>query len=142
MKLLFEQKKPGRKRDCIEPVGLFIEGKPTNVSSLIEMTVRSVVAAFNGKISGSADYSRIGTLNNSDMEILASTGKIAFGIIYDDRTADADKAVENALTAYSDGLFLMFLNGEKLGGLDEIIKVKDNDLLTVVRLTMLSGRMW
>ena len=54
----------------------------------------------------------------------------------------ADKAVDNALQSFEDGLYRVFLNDDELERLDEEIDVKENDTLTFIRLTMLAGRMW
>ena len=51
MKILFEQKKPGRTRQTIVPVEMEIAGKPANVGELIEAAVRRVVADFNDRAS-------------------------------------------------------------------------------------------
>ena len=47
MRILFEQKKPGRTRQDIAKVPVDVEGKPQTVGQLIEATERSMVAAFN-----------------------------------------------------------------------------------------------
>lgn len=179
MRILFEQKKPGRNRQDIEPVPFDVEGKPETVGQLIEATVRSMVAAFNLRAAGapadpdsdsisttcgsastnyssaSTNYSSASTtcsytsptcgsapLEDDEIARLAETGRVAFGIVYNGKTADPNKAVEDALLAYDDGLFRMFLNGKPLGNKDDAIDLMEGDLVTVVRLTMLAGRMW
>ncbi|TFU93901.1 hypothetical protein E4T81_04725 [Barnesiella sp. WM24] len=47
MKILFEQKKPGRKAAGIEPVAIELDCCPSTVGELIASTVRSLVSAFN-----------------------------------------------------------------------------------------------
>lgn len=151
MRILFEQKKPGRNRQDIEPVPFDVEGNPGTVGQLIEATVRSMVAAFNRRaVDAPADpdcditpapYGS-GPLEETDIARLAETGRVAFGIVYNGNIADQDKAVENALLAYDDGLFRMFLNAKPLVNKDDAIDLKEGDLVTVVRLTMLAGRMW
>ena len=44
--------------------------------------------------------------------------------------------------AFNDGLFRIFLNDNELSSLEEKIKLQENDKLTFIRLTMLSGRIW
>ncbi len=75
---------------------------------------------------------------SSDLE----TGRVAFGIVYGNRQADADKAVANALQCYEDGMFRMFLNGVPLGDIHSPVEVREGACLSVVRLTLLAGRMW
>lgn len=69
---------------------------------------------------------------------MADIGKIAFGINYGGREQAADKAVDNALQAFEDGLYRVFLNDDELEKLDDTIHVNENDTLTFIRLTMLA----
>ena len=80
--------------------------------------------------------------DSREIEDLADSGRIAFGMVYSDKTEDPEKAVANALQCYEDGLFRIFLNGRPLGSLNEEMQLNENDRLTVVRLTMLAGRLW
>lgn len=151
MRIFFEQKKPGRTRQDIATVAVDVEGKPETVGQLIEATVRSMVAAFNRRAADAptdpdsditpAPYGS-GSLEETEIARLAETGRVVFGIVYNGNTADPDKAVEDALLAYDDGLFRMFLNAKPLVNKDDAINLNEGDLVTVVRLTMLAGRMW
>lgn len=146
MKILFEQKKPGRVRQDIVPVEMDIEGKPATVGQLIESAVRSVVASFNRRAMSApgepdSDDTRV-FIGSECMADLVETGRVAFGIVYNGRQVDPDEAVANALQCYDDGLFRMFLNGASLEGKDTVIDLNEGDILTVVRLTLLAGRLW
>lgn len=146
MKIFFEQKKPGRTKQTIEPVAVEIDGCPASVGALIEVTVRSCVAAFNKKAASSLEDPDIGdageVLDEQGISNLVETGRVAFGIVYGNRQADADKAVANALQCYEDGMFRMFLNGVPLGDIHSPVEVREGACLSVVRLTLLAGRMW
>lgn len=146
MKILFEQKKPGRVRQDIVPVEMDIEGKPATVGQLIEAAVRSVVASFNRRamsasVEPDSDTTRV-FIGSECMADLVETGRVAFGIVYNGRQENPDKAVANALQCYDDGLFRMFLNGAPLEGKETVIDLNEGDKLTVVRLTLLAGRLW
>ena len=149
MKLLFEQKKPGRIRQTVEPAVLEIDETPASVRALIDASVRACVRAFNLKASCSPDIDsmdadwRHPAVDTETIENLASAGRVAFGFVYGCcRPVDPDKAVADALQGYEDGIFRIFLNGRILGELNEEIRLNENDLITVVRLTMLAGRLW
>ena len=148
MKLMFEQKKPGRTRQSIEPVEIEIEGLPSTVGALIEATVRTCVDAFNHRAHQAPDRDNMDSdsihrvIGSERIADLIETGRVSFGIVYNGKTEAPDKAVLNALQSYEDGIFRIFLNGKPLGELKEEINVKDGDTLTVVRLTMLAGRLW
>ncbi|MCM1332310.1 MAG: hypothetical protein NC248_06855 [Bacteroides sp.] len=146
MKILFEQKKPGRVRQDIVPVEMDIEGKPATVGQLIEAAVRRVVASFNRRAMsapGEPDSDNARAFIGSEcMADLVETGRVAFGIVYNGRQVDPGEAVANALQCYDDGLFRIFLNGAPLEGKDTVIDLNEDDILTVVRLTLLAGRLW
>ncbi len=148
MKILFEQKKPGRTRQTVQPTAMEIEGDPKTVKELIEATVRVCVAAFNLKAMDAPERDNPDAdtthklLSPSDIADLAETGRVAFGIVYNGNTEDPDKAVANAVQCYEDGLYRMFLNGHLLGDINTKIELTEGDCLTVVRLTLLAGRLW
>ena len=148
MKIFFEQKKPGRVRQTIKPVLIELGNTPSTVSGLIEETVRICVEAFNRKAIDAPDRENLdadeshNVLSQQEIENLADTGRIAFGIVYNGNMEDPDKAVANALQCYEDGLLRMFLNGNPLGDVNEKIELKEGDCITVVRLTLLAGRLW
>ncbi len=148
MRLMCEQKKPGRSRRSVEPVEYETEGNPTTVGELIAATVRACVEAFNNRAMNAPNREDMDAddthnpLGESKIADMASTGRVAFGIVYNGKTADLSKAVENALQSYGDGLFMLFLNGVPLGDADEKIELNEGDTLTAVRLTLLAGRLW
>ncbi len=157
MRLFFEQKKPGRVKQSIQPVAVVIDDTPSTVGGLIASTVKACVCAYNLKAmqaSENLDEDQRETIISDDgkrkqvvldektINELAETGRVSFGIVYNGKLVDPDEAVANALQCYEDGLFRIFLNGKQLKAADEEIEVKENDTLTVVRLTFLAGRLW
>jgi len=73
---------------------------------------------------------------------MAQVGKIAFGINYGGKEQELEPAVNNAIQAFEDGLYRIFQGENELEGLETPIDINDNDELTFIRLTMLTGRMW
>ena len=73
---------------------------------------------------------------------MSKVGKIAFGISYGDREQDPESAKVNAINAFEDGTYRVFLNDTELTELDKELEISENDSLTFIRLTMLAGRMW
>ena len=146
MKIFFEQKKPGRIRQSVEPVPLVIALAEQTVGGLIAASVRSCVALYNDKVKQNADDFDKDTLRTvlsvGEISDLAAAGKVAFGFLAEGKLVTPESAVANALQSYEDGLFRIFLNGSPLGNSDEKIAINEGDTLTVVRLTMLAGRMW
>ena len=51
------------------------------------------------------------------------------------------KAIDNAIQSYEDGIYRIFLNDEEVGALSDSINLRQDDIITFIRLTMLSGAM-
>ena len=72
----------------------------------------------------------------------ASSGKVGFGMINDDRQPDVYQAIETALLAFSDGLYRVFVNEEEVNQLDAPLVLSDGDEVIFMRFTMLAGGLW
>ena len=145
MKILFEQKKPGRDRQEVRPVEIEIAGNPATVGALVDAVVRVCVAGYNRRAASATGRTDLDAgqehvpLPQEDIGDMAAAGRVSFGVVYDGRQQDPDKAVANALQSYEDGLFRIFLNGNPLGNASSSIEINEGDCLTVVRLTLLAG---
>lgn len=146
MKIYLQHKSPGSTRQPITSCPIELSVRPDTVGALISSIVRTVVSAYNERIDDNLtdpDADRhANPMTECQINDLAETGRIAFGFVYNNRTEDPQKAIENALQCHEDGIFKMFLNGKPLGPNESRIEVTDGDTLTIVRLTLLSGRMW
>lgn len=137
MNLKVRVKQLGSRREKIGEILFPLENNPSTVKELIRECVRTSVNAFNNRIKNSG-----GTLSESQLEAMSEAGKIAFGIGFNDKEQDIDKALETAYQAYEDGLFRIFIDENEIGKIDDKISVTENSLVTFIKLTMLAGRMW
>lgn len=140
MTLMVNIKQIGQKKQRVEPVPFEIEKPPATVGELITLTVKACVNAYNKRLAESGNMPR--PLTAQKITDLADIGKIAFEINYGEKQADTAKAIENALQAYEDGIFRVFINDSELGKADEKIEIKNKDILTFIKLTLLAGRMY
>lgn len=131
-------KQLGKKRNKFQAVPFELEHSPANVEELIEECVHTCVKEYRARAVGRTGQ----PMTQEEIDAQKEIGKIAFGIHYNERKVEEDKAVAAALQAYEDGLFRMFLNEEELGGSGQEIHLTEEDVLTLVRLTMLSGSMF
>ena len=81
-------------------------------------------------------------LSLTQIENQSPSGKISFNLDYRQQKQDIQSAFDNVIMAFNDGLFRIFLNDNELSSLEEKINLQENDKLTFIRLTMLSGRIW
>ena len=133
-------KQLGARGKKVSPVPFEIEGIPATAGDLIAATVKKCVDEYNERVlRGDVVPSPLSERQIKDM---ADIGRITFGICYGDKQQDVAKAVENAVQAFKDGVVCVFVNDEKLLSADQKIELKEDDVLSFIRLTMLAGRMW
>ena len=140
MRLKVEVKQLGARGKKIVPVPFEIEETPATAGELIAATAKKCAEDFNERVR--KGETMITPLSEREISDMAGIGRITFGICNGDKEQDVGKAVDNALLAFQDGLFCMFINGEKVTEADRAIALREDDVLTFIRLTMLSGRMW
>ncbi len=81
-------------------------------------------------------------LTKEEIDDQAQAGKVSFGVNYGEKHGDIEKARENAIQCFEDGIYRVFLDDSCLESLDQLIEIKKESIFTFVRLTMLTGRMW
>lgn len=140
MKVKVNLKQIGQRKQKITPVDFEYPTPPQTVRELIELTVQSCVNDYNERVRAGLDSAK--PLDREQISDMAEIGKVAFGINYGEKEQDLDKAKENALQAFEDGLYRIFSNDNELEGLDTETDIKEGDTLTFIKLTMLAGRMW
>ncbi|MCX8526343.1 hypothetical protein OF897_20715 [Chryseobacterium formosus] len=137
-------KQLGKKHPVLAEQKLDIDYNEVNISleNLLKLVVQQQVEVFNAKSFEleDEDYAKIPTENY--LNILTDTGKIGFGSIYNQKKADLQKAQENALQAFEDGMFAIFYNDEQLEDLSQNINLNLHHTFTFIRLTFLAGSYW
>lgn len=139
MKIFVNVKQIGKRKNKIDKKKYEISEKITTVKELLTEFVTINVKKFN---EGYTENDIVPYLTDEKINDLSDAGKISFGVDYNEQKQDLEKAVENALQSYEDGIYRVFVNDEEMGEIDCEINLKENDELTFVRLTMLAGRMW
>ena len=131
-------KKLGKKSASVEPTPFEIEGIPMTAEELVTACVRSCVAAYNSRF----DSREPRCISDEQFAAMEAAGKMAFGLPFSDKKADANEAVQTALQAFDDGLFRAFVGKTELESREQEIKIGENSEVTFIRLTMLAGRIW
>lgn len=139
MQFFIVAKQLGKRKPLLEPQAFQIMDlpeKPT-LRLLIEAVVRSEVERFNAKEVG---IPVLPFLRNEQIDLGAEMGKIGFGTRYGASDQDFFEAVDNALTAFQDGLFAVFIDDEAVPNLETPIVLTSNSQVLFLRLTLLAGR--
>lgn len=139
MKIYIKVKSLGKKRPILDNVSYILPDDIKTVREFISELVKVEVEKYNQK---GTDMQLIPFLSNQQIEEQASVGKVGFGRIFSDKKADLEKAIENALQCYEDGIVRAFQNEEELGALGETLSIREGDCFTFIRLTFLAGRLW
>lgn len=140
MRIFINLKQIGARRQKIAPVPFDYPAVPKTLRELITLTVRLCVEDYNARVRSGDEVSK--PLSKENISDMATVGKIAFGINYGAKEQPLSPAVENAIRSFEDGLYRVFAGETELEALDENISLKEDETLTFIRLTMLSGRMW
>ncbi len=139
MEILINIKQLGKRKSKINQQKFHLENKPDTVEELIRECVSTCVKDYNERFEKGDNPE---PLSNEQIEDMSEIGKIAFGLNYGDKKADEDKAIADALLAYEDGLYRIFIGTDEVGDIDCKISLKEDDEVTFIRLVMLSGRLW
>ncbi len=132
-------KQLGKKRSKVSEVDFSLSNKPDTVKQLIQEAVHTCVEEYNIRV---RNRETAKPLTQEEISDRSEIGKIAFGINYGGKEADEEEAVRVAVQAFEDGLVRIIKGEEELTELEQKIELKENDLLTFIRLTMLAGSMF
>lgn len=139
MRIFVNVKQIGTRKSFIAREEINLGSKPSTLRQLIEIIVSENVRKFNDK---AGENTILGYLTDRQIDEKLSAGKVSFGGLNNSTKAGLNKSLECAFQAYEDGIYRVLVNETECGALDELLDLKDGDVLTFVRLTMLAGRMW
>ncbi|MDR1245846.1 MAG: hypothetical protein LBK57_02320, partial [Clostridiales Family XIII bacterium] len=110
MDIFVRVKAAGKRRDILEKQAQTVPAGTDAPEKLIESLVRENVRAYNAKIS---DAPLFRYLSQQEMEDGEHTGKIGFGNRVNEKDQDEEKAVQNALQCFSDGIYRILVNEDE-----------------------------
>ena len=144
MEIKVTVKQLGRKHPVLAEQSIEIAHHENHISleHLLQLVVQQQVTAFNAKSFELEDEDLSKIPQENYLNILTDTGKAGFGSIYNQKRADLQKAQENAIQAFEDGIFAVFYNDEPIESLTQIIDLNLQYTFTFIRLTFLSGSYW
>ncbi|MDE7324113.1 MAG: hypothetical protein K2N73_15650 [Lachnospiraceae bacterium] len=131
-----KMKKIGRQKHAgIAPVPFDLDEKPQTVRQLLDELTRLGVRQYNER----RDDGRIlAYLTRDEIAAQAVRGKVSSGL-HSGADAVEDKAVENTLQCFEDGIYRVFAGEQELTTLSDEIPWTEDMVFTFIRLTMLSG---
>lgn len=139
MKIYINKKTLGKKNRAMEPVQYEVSENIGTLEELLKELVHIEVQNYNEK---GIEKQTLFLLDETTLEEHASTGKVGFGRLYSEKKADEGKAVENALQSFRDGLVRVVWKEQELEKLEDKIALSEGDVVTFIRVTFLTGRLW
>jgi hypothetical protein len=138
MRIYIRVKAAGKRRDMLEKRPAGVPGGIDSAEKLIACLVRENVRSYNEK---AVDAPYFQYLSRRELEDGAYTGRVAFGDRKNEKRADEEGAVQNALQCFQDGLYRVLVNeAEALPG--GAFSLNEGDTVTFIRLVMLAGGMF
>ncbi|OZI13019.1 hypothetical protein CEW92_03615 [Bacillaceae bacterium SAS-127] len=138
MKIYTRVKSIGKRRPVLQLQELEIS-PVRNLHELIVEVVTQQVKEYNEKPLEKAIWMY---LVDEDLEEAARNGKVSFGDRKNENQQDLEEAIQNAIQSFEDGLYCVLIGDEEISDLDAPLDLKEEDVLTFIRLTMLAGRAW
>lgn len=139
MRLYVNVKQAGVRKPAIDKQVIEVQGRPTTLRELIASIVTQNVESYNNRV---GQQNVLHYLTEQDIKDSAAVGRVHFGDIYNEKSASLEKALESAFLAYEDGIYRVFVGELEAGALDAPLKIEEEEILTFVRLAMLTGRRW
>ena len=139
MKIYITMKSLAKRKDYLTKKEIHLELPPATFRELLTELVAARVQEYNAT---SIESKLVSFLTNEAIEQQAVTGKVGFGTKYNDQKAELQTAAITAIQAFEDGLYRVFINEKEQVDLDVPLDLQEGDQLTLIKLTMLAGRMW
>lgn len=145
MKIRINIKGASRKKAAIAQMTCEYPDREMTAEEFLAETVRQNVREYNAR-KDAVEILRLFANDNEEieehLEAGAASGKVSYGDPTDMRKADEEKAVENALQCFDDGLVALFADGVRYTDRNGKMALRDQSEVTFIRLTFLAGRIW
>jgi len=139
MKVYINVKNINNRKKFLDNKEFFFDSRPQTLRELLEHIVTANVNQFNNR---NREGIFLTYLTNNEVENQLAFGKVSFNEKYNLTNQDLKQAIENAILSFQDGIFRVLIGSKEIIDLDEQIELNEEDILTFIRLTMLTGRLW
>jgi hypothetical protein len=126
----------GKSQNLFTSWQMSVPEQPLTLAELLTQIVRSEVGAFRDRQTDRRSTKVLGIL---EIEAGVAAGKITSGGSDLEQAVDVDGAIDNALQAFEDGFYVVFINDEQQEDLTAVVNLQVNSELLFLRLTPLVG---
>lgn len=139
MQIFIRIKAAGKKKDILQLTPYEINDSISTLRELLTDIVITEVNKYNNK---RTDTMLTSFISQEEIDNQSLTGKVSFGDVFNDKKAEKNSAINNAIQCFEDGIVRVFIDETELTELDAPLTVKENEIFTFIRLAFLAGRMW
>ena len=139
---VIEVRSLGRRKKLLEDFSVPLApldggGSERTLRDVITQTIRRQVATFRDRQEANRF---LRSLTEREIADAAERGKVISGSSdLEPQAVDEDAAVDNALCAFMDGIYLVAVDGQQVEDLDAVVRLEDDSRIAFIRLTLLAG---
>ena len=126
----------GKSQNLFTSWQMSLSERPLTLAALLTEIVAAEISAFSDRQSERRITKVLGLV---EIEAGVALGKISSGGSELEQVVDVQSAVENALQAFKDGFYLVFIDDEQQEDLTAVLELKVDSELLFLRLTPLVG---
>ena len=138
MQILVKTKTLSKHHDILTPVPYEIPDETQSLRQLLTALAETEADRYNQKV---FQPQLLYILTEEQVASQAEAGKVGFGRVYSSQKADEKRAADHVIQCWQDGLIRVFLDDMELTQLDTPVHFSQNNILTLIRLTFLTGWM-
>ena len=142
IKLAIDARLLGQKRPILSDWSMTLPLDLTGQESLLplrEILTEVVLAEVEAFLQRQEERRLVRILGPEGLAVGVASGKVDLGERDLGQVVDAEAAVANALQAFVDGLYFVFVEGEQIGSLDDPVALRPEIHISFVRLVALAG---
>ncbi len=138
MEIQVNRKTIRKKRRGLAPLRYDLREEPGTLKELLQAMVREEVRRYN---EAQEAEGLLSWLSEEELEEQGMEGKVSF-TGSGGKAADPQRAEAVMLEAFRDGLFRVLIDEREYTELEEPLTLREDSVVTVIRLSFLAGRMW
>ncbi len=139
MRIQVAMKNAGNIRKRVKNIPFDLQKTPATFGELIEETVKASIVAYRKRI---AEREENSPCTDEQYAAMQEMGRFVWGFLGEEKKVDESKAIALAKESIADGLVRVFQGEKELTDFSAPLEIKEEDVFTFVKLTMLAGRLW
>ena len=147
MELKVQIKQPGKETNKISTIKLPLKSNPKNIKELLIESTKSFYSLYmKNSISLEAyqnnQFTIQSTFTDEEIEQKAIEGKISSFLHNSLSSITEEEAINTTIQGFNDGIIALFINKKRYEDMNMKINITGDEIVTFIKLTQLTGRLW